>query len=699
MNQTDELKERLRALKAQLAEAPHETLTELRALFCRARAEGLKEQHAIVHLMTIAYFVLQDYSKTRLLAEKWLKQHQMPPDIRSGIMTNYAAALQVMGYNADAFTVYKSALKLMESAENSTRQQVIYFNLMFLCNNMGAYAEAEKIYGHLAPLLGNTEEEYAQVAVVYAKTLAYRGHSDEALEMLNRAYAYYDGTKNYRYQGFILERRGEIAVLEGAFDDALKDLQRAKRLLAEYGNASDLCYCCFQLGSLYESSKDFQAAADVYEEGVYSALLAHMPLLIDDAYYRLGICYDALGERSIAKESFKRHLIQIDKMEALRRYQQGQLLDLLLEKHQVESDTDQVLNMQHQLVALNREVQRESSRLTDITQRFEGLKQFALELSSTLGEREMLLMSIARLASFTDFDKALVGTWDGQEGCYAFREAEEQTAEGEFYEFYSHDLTQIEVELAQQLGCHSVLSTQIARHTYGHGLLLVLVKAESDAYDAYDKALIDAFGALLDGALRLGQQVTDINEQQAIHASLLDATKEKYFLLKQVSYYDELTGLFNRSGMVHCFDQWQLSTGFPAEMTACVFDLDHFKRYNDKHGHLAGDSLLKAFSKLLVRHMDNDEYMLARFGGEEFLLIGPGRRVQEIYKKSQSLLGAVERLHLVEDLAESITVSIGIGFSMVEDSAGLYDLIAIADQQLYRAKQSGRNRVCWTLGD
>ncbi len=124
-----------------------------------------------------------------------------------------------------------------------------------------------------------------------------------------------------------------------------------------------------------------------------------------------------------------------------------------------------------------------------------------------------------------------------------------------------------------------------------------------------------------------------------------------------------------------------------------LIDIDHFKRVNDTCGHLAGDQVLAGLSaalRLLVRETD----IIGRFGGEEFVALLPRADVAEARLVAERVRARVSELSIAAD-DKSVTVTVSIGMAMHgTDGRDLFELLAAADLALYRAKESGRDRVC-----
>jgi len=169
--------------------------------------------------------------------------------------------------------------------------------------------------------------------------------------------------------------------------------------------------------------------------------------------------------------------------------------------------------------------------------------------------------------------------------------------------------------------------------------------------------------------------------------------RERYHELLEASLRDHLTGALDRSQ----YDQKapailarNLDEKRPVSLL--VIDIDHFKQVNDRHGHQAGDEVLKTVARLLTENLRSDDH-LYRVGGEEFVLLCEKLPADGATSLAERLRKMVERFSQVY-LPEKITVSIGVACAP-EDSDTLEVLFRTADQRLYEAKEKGRN---WVVG-
>ena len=164
--------------------------------------------------------------------------------------------------------------------------------------------------------------------------------------------------------------------------------------------------------------------------------------------------------------------------------------------------------------------------------------------------------------------------------------------------------------------------------------------------------------------------------------------------LTQQSIRDPLTGLFNRRHLEETLDlELHRAARRSEPISAVMFDVDHFKRYNDLHGHDAGDAVLRALGGLVQRHIRAGD-VACRYGGEEFLLLQPGLSAHDALSRAETLRKAVSLLSLEHNgvALGSITVSLGVA-TYPEHALGRAALLKRADEALYKAKRAGRDRV------
>ncbi len=169
-------------------------------------------------------------------------------------------------------------------------------------------------------------------------------------------------------------------------------------------------------------------------------------------------------------------------------------------------------------------------------------------------------------------------------------------------------------------------------------------------------------------------------------------------LLRQMVFIDGLTGVANR----RCFDErlqteWRRAARDGSALALLMLDVDHFKRFNDRYGHQAGDDCLRRVACAIKGGLLRPGDLVARYGGEEFACILPGTDFEGALAVGAGIEHIVRGLrieHADSDVSDTVTVSIGVATSLPDRDADPARLLALADAQLYRAKHSGRGHAC-----
>ena len=192
--------------------------------------------------------------------------------------------------------------------------------------------------------------------------------------------------------------------------------------------------------------------------------------------------------------------------------------------------------------------------------------------------------------------------------------------------------------------------------------------------------LFDCDGSLM-GAI---ESIRDITER-----------KQAEDKLKALSTLDGLTGVANRRYFEEYLEtEWtsSLQTGKPLSLIMC--DIDYFKGYNDTYGHLEGDECLRKVAGSLNKTVKGTRYLLARFGGEEFVVILPETGLDDAVIVAELLRSNIEALkieHKKSQISNYVTISLGVSTVVSNLELSSRELISLADTALYQAKKEGRN--------
>lgn len=158
--------------------------------------------------------------------------------------------------------------------------------------------------------------------------------------------------------------------------------------------------------------------------------------------------------------------------------------------------------------------------------------------------------------------------------------------------------------------------------------------------------------------------------------------------LEMMANVDGLTGIANRRRLDEYLDVvWAQCRERSRPLSVLAIDVDHFKQYNDRHGHLAGDELLKQLVQRLSNCLRRAEDLLARYGGEEFLVVLPGADLIVAHGMAETMRQTLEASEL------GVTISVGVGSRVPGPDEPVTSLVERADAALYTAKGGGRNRV------
>ncbi len=248
-----------------------------------------------------------------------------------------------------------------------------------------------------------------------------------------------------------------------------------------------------------------------------------------------------------------------------------------------------------------------------------------------------------------------------------------------------------------------VLSYSIARH----------VSRPIESLNEAAKALAIGRGYAVDDMGRqdeIGQLIRSFNNMRRdLNKTVIELEKEvasrtkelqiKNGILEQLSYLDGLTGIANRRKFdVYLNESWKHASRENNVLGLLMIDIDYFKAYNDTYGHLEGDRCLRDIAQTLATFIRREEDLLARYGGEEFVVILNHTEPHYGEVLATQLIESIRALNKTHEGSPWGVVTISIGVAMVTPKAykEVQGLIQLADEALYEAKSSGRNKYCVT---
>lgn len=186
----------------------------------------------------------------------------------------------------------------------------------------------------------------------------------------------------------------------------------------------------------------------------------------------------------------------------------------------------------------------------------------------------------------------------------------------------------------------------------------------------------------------------ELGKQAQESAQVVDALQKENEQLQALAYTDALTQIPNRRAFdLRMVQSWQHMLKAEAPLTLMLADIDHFKHYNDTHGHPVGDACLQLVAKILRKQVRSSlTDFVARYGGEEFAVILPNISINVAHERAEQLRSQVK---VITDAANipGVTISIGVASVLPTLEGSAARLLEAVDRVLYESKRLGRDRV------
>ena len=243
----------------------------------------------------------------------------------------------------------------------------------------------------------------------------------------------------------------------------------------------------------------------------------------------------------------------------------------------------------------------------------------------------------------------------------------------------------LDYQTAAERDVRSVLMFPLYREDEYRGFW-ILEDIRSSAFDSIKVQL-----SIIKDNITLVLQNNDYAVSLENKTSALETANKK---LEEMANRDGLTGAFNKYFMHKILDN--VFNGNRRQNSLAIMDIDYFKNYNDKNGHMEGDNLLRSLAQLITDSL-RDKDMLFRFGGEEFVILFSETSKEDAIMVAERIRQKVADFVFPFEEKQpngDLTISVGVAFSP-SDAIEKQSLLQIADERLYKAKSSGRNRVVW----
>jgi len=161
--------------------------------------------------------------------------------------------------------------------------------------------------------------------------------------------------------------------------------------------------------------------------------------------------------------------------------------------------------------------------------------------------------------------------------------------------------------------------------------------------------------------------------------------------LEKEAVKDSLTGLFNSNQFKPFLKrEFEMAKRYNRAVSLILVDIDNFKSYNDKYGHVEGDKVIRNIGRVMKRKIRGTDYVFRYGYGEEFAIILPSTDLKGARQVAERIRRTIEN----QKFREKVTVSMGVATYLPPREMDYLGLLKLADAQLYRAKQEGKNKVC-----
>jgi diguanylate cyclase len=239
------------------------------------------------------------------------------------------------------------------------------------------------------------------------------------------------------------------------------------------------------------------------------------------------------------------------------------------------------------------------------------------------------------------------------------------------------------------------LAQHVASDVGAHSSMIDSMSSELSAGEEVDgdatAIALDVIAKILTANEKLQDRLERAEQQIATQATEIQTQQSE-------ARTDVLTGLANRRAFDDVLaDNAQRFVRDGRPFSLILLDIDEFKRFNDVHGHLAGDEVLRAFGQTLTRNVKGSDFA-CRYGGEEFAVIMPGAAISDARAAGERLRKAVEATFVAYD-GQSLNVTASFGVAECRRGERTDQLFRRADDCVYQSKQAGRNRGYWHTGE
>ncbi|MBU3159634.1 GGDEF domain-containing protein [Clostridium frigoris] len=433
----------------------------------------------------------------------------------------------------------------------------------------------------------------------------------------------------------------------------------------------------------------------------------------------LSIFYEKSGEYESSFRYIKLHYKYEKKY--IEDYNKGIIQSLNMKKQILEIEKEN-----NRIIEKNKNLKIESQSLQILVEKISIISELGQKITSTLNEHSILDMLYSSIKNFMDLSYFCIGLYDEDNSMINYLDAiingkkENIPAllllnkpsftgkcikSGELIiindiskEFPKH-INQGAYNNQLKVNYNSELNSMMFSPLIVNAKIIGVMSIQSKWKNAFTPYHIEMVKALSSyAAIAINNSIKTMELEMEVKK-----TKEIQFELEKVneillslSENDSLTGIPNRRKFdIYIKDVWESSIRERSSLSLLIIDIDYFKEYNDNFGHLEGDKCLTRVSSTLA-NLNNGTYFVARYGGDEFVILLPQSSINYAIKFGENLRNKLKTLnirHKFSEISDRITLSIGISSVFPSGNITINEFIRKVDNELYIAKRSGKNKI------
>lgn len=563
------------------------------------------------------------------------------------------------------------------------------------------------------------------------------GRNPDALKYYRKSNAILQKVNDKIYLADNMNKIGEVYRKLGVDKKALDNYFKSLQIFEEQGEKFYQTDVYINLSFLYIGKKEYEKAADSLKTALAIAENISARKKVYSIHNHLTNLYEAMGDYKNALHHYKlHHKVERDvSIEELERQLNMAKMQYQIEQTQKEAEIVKLKNIELKKKA--DEVQKKAQELEESNENINVISEIGQKITSTLSFTRILNTVYRNMNSLMDATCFGIALYNVRENIIEFKIYIDRSIrvsvksisldnKGSLAAWCIKNCKEIcmndfETEHTRYIEKNESADSPDEPQSVIYCPLLIEKKVigvitiqsySKNAYTLSNLNTVKALGSYIAIALNNSRKSQEIREQAAKLASVnsrlsteiakrKDAQKsleEANHRLENLLLIDVLTGIFNRRGFEKSLRfEWRRSVREGIPLSIILIDIDFFKEYNDRHGHISGDACLKKVSGILQSAVKRPMDLIARFGGEEFIVILPNTTADGALVLAEKMRESVEASKIAHGssvVSPYLTISLGTSTIIPTMSHSKKEFINSADQALYKAKQTGRNRVC-----